>query len=148
MAFLISCEGCDAAERIPENSRAIPLPSGWHRVTIMTNAAPEGIVSYDLCPQCAGPVNSFIANREWLPPNGPPLIGLTAVRNLANDLILKNPDKAAQARARPLLAGWFVGQIMKATAGRADPDFVLDLVQTALSGDRDDKVVSLRGDDR
>ena len=38
------------------------------------------------------------------------------IRN-TNDIIRDNPDKVQQARKRPELAGWFVGQVMKATNG-------------------------------
>jgi aspartyl-tRNA(Asn)/glutamyl-tRNA(Gln) amidotransferase subunit B len=35
----------------------------------------------------------------------------------SNEVIRDNPDKVQQARKRPELAGWFVGQVMKATNG-------------------------------
>ncbi|MBA3325128.1 MAG: hypothetical protein H0T41_07675, partial [Rhodobacteraceae bacterium] len=41
-------------------------------------------------------------------------------------------DKAAQAKAKPALAGWFVGQVMKATGGRANPQAVSELVKARL----------------
>ncbi|MEM9811208.1 MAG: Asp-tRNA(Asn)/Glu-tRNA(Gln) amidotransferase subunit GatB, partial [Pseudomonadota bacterium] len=43
-----------------------------------------------------------------------------------------NPDKVAQAREKPSLAGWFVGQVMKATGGKANPKAVNDLVRAKL----------------
>ena len=36
-------------------------------------------------------------------------------------MVAANPEKAAQARAKPSMAGWFVGQVMKATGGKANP---------------------------
>lgn len=35
----------------------------------------------------------------------------------SNEIIRDNPDKVRQARERPELSGWFVGQVMKATNG-------------------------------
>lgn len=35
----------------------------------------------------------------------------------SNEIIRDNPDKVQQARNRPELSGWFVGQVMKATNG-------------------------------
>jgi Asp-tRNA(Asn)/Glu-tRNA(Gln) amidotransferase B subunit len=37
-----------------------------------------------------------------------------------NKIIADNPDKVQQARRNPVLSGWFVGQVMKATAGQCD----------------------------
>ena len=37
-----------------------------------------------------------------------------------------------QARAKPSMAGWFVGQVMKATGGKANPQAVNDLVKAKL----------------
>jgi len=39
---------------------------------------------------------------------------------LAAELVAAHPDKAEQAFLKPSLAGWFVGQMMKATGGKAD----------------------------
>jgi aspartyl-tRNA(Asn)/glutamyl-tRNA(Gln) amidotransferase subunit B len=49
----------------------------------------------------------------------------TNLVKVANDLIRANPDKVQQARKRPDLTGWFVGQIMKATGGGYRTDQVL-----------------------
>ena len=48
------------------------------------------------------------------------------------EVIAANPDKAEQAKAKPALAGWFVGQVMKATGGKASPQAVNDLLKTKL----------------
>ena len=42
--------------------------------------------------------------------------------------------KAKQARTKPALIGWFVGQVMKATAGKANPQAVNGLLRTKLGG--------------
>lgn len=47
-------------------------------------------------------------------------------------VVAANPDKAEQARAKPALAGWFVGQVMKQTGGKANPQAVQALVRAAL----------------
>ena len=47
-------------------------------------------------------------------------------------MIAANPDKAEQARAKPTMAGWFVGQVMKATGGKANPQAVNELVKARL----------------
>ena len=55
-----------------------------------------------------------------------------AIEAAVDEVIAANPDKAAQARAKPTMAGWFVGQVMKATGGRANPQAVQQLVRAKL----------------
>jgi aspartyl-tRNA(Asn)/glutamyl-tRNA(Gln) amidotransferase subunit B len=57
---------------------------------------------------------------------------LSAIEPLVEELIAKNPEKAEQARAKPALVGWFVGQVMKATDGKANPKAVNELLRTKL----------------
>jgi aspartyl-tRNA(Asn)/glutamyl-tRNA(Gln) amidotransferase subunit B len=54
------------------------------------------------------------------------------IEKIVDDIIAKNPDKVAQAQAKPQLAGWFVGQVMKASAGKANPQAVNDLLKAKL----------------
>ncbi|MFC5386357.1 Asp-tRNA(Asn)/Glu-tRNA(Gln) amidotransferase subunit GatB [Aquamicrobium segne] len=55
-----------------------------------------------------------------------------AIEKAVDDVIAANPDKVEQAQAKPTLAGWFVGQVMKATGGKANPQAVNDLVKARL----------------
>ncbi|MEM9735571.1 MAG: hypothetical protein AAF908_03080, partial [Pseudomonadota bacterium] len=43
-----------------------------------------------------------------------------------------NPEKVEQAKSKPTLAGWFVGQVMKASKGKANPQAVQAIVKTKL----------------
>ncbi len=56
----------------------------------------------------------------------------SAIEATVAQVIADNPDKAAQAVAKPSMAGWFVGQVMKATGGKAAPQTVQDLVRAKL----------------
>ena len=47
---------------------------------------------------------------------------------------LANPEKAAQVRDKPTMLGWFVGQVMKETGGKADPRVVNERVRSKLHG--------------
>jgi aspartyl-tRNA(Asn)/glutamyl-tRNA(Gln) amidotransferase subunit B len=47
-------------------------------------------------------------------------------------VIAANPDKAEQAKAKPQAVGWFVGQVMKATGGKANPQAVNELLKRKL----------------
>jgi aspartyl-tRNA(Asn)/glutamyl-tRNA(Gln) amidotransferase subunit B len=55
-----------------------------------------------------------------------------AIEKVIDEIIGQNPDKAEQARAKPQLAGWFVGQVMKASGGKANPQAVNDLLKAKL----------------
>ncbi len=55
-----------------------------------------------------------------------------AIEKAVADIIAANPDKVAQAREKPSISGWFVGQVMKATGGKANPQAVSDLVKAKL----------------
>ena len=55
-----------------------------------------------------------------------------AIEKAVDDIIAANPDKVEQAKAKPTMAGWFVGQVMKSTGGKANPQAVSDLVKSKL----------------
>jgi aspartyl-tRNA(Asn)/glutamyl-tRNA(Gln) amidotransferase subunit B len=47
-------------------------------------------------------------------------------------IIAANPDQVEKVKAKPSLAGWFVGQVMKSTGGKANPQAVQALVKAKL----------------
>jgi aspartyl-tRNA(Asn)/glutamyl-tRNA(Gln) amidotransferase subunit B len=55
-----------------------------------------------------------------------------AIERAVEAIIAANPDKVAQALAKPTLLGWFVGQVMKATGGKANPQAVNDALKDKL----------------
>jgi aspartyl-tRNA(Asn)/glutamyl-tRNA(Gln) amidotransferase subunit B len=57
---------------------------------------------------------------------------LSAIETVVDEIIAKNPDKVAQARANEKLLGWFVGQVMKASGGKANPQAVNELLKKKL----------------
>ncbi len=57
---------------------------------------------------------------------------LSAIEKVVDEVIAANPDKVEQVQKKPNLAGWFVGQVMKATQGKANPKAVNDLVRKKL----------------
>jgi aspartyl-tRNA(Asn)/glutamyl-tRNA(Gln) amidotransferase subunit B len=57
---------------------------------------------------------------------------LGAIEKVVDDIIAANPDKVAQAKAKPQLAGWFVGQVMKQSGGKANPQAVNDILKAKL----------------
>jgi aspartyl-tRNA(Asn)/glutamyl-tRNA(Gln) amidotransferase subunit B len=57
---------------------------------------------------------------------------LSAIEKVVDDIIAANPDKAAQVKDKPQSLGWFVGQVMKASGGKANPQSVNDLLKSKL----------------
>ncbi|MBW8903879.1 MAG: Asp-tRNA(Asn)/Glu-tRNA(Gln) amidotransferase GatCAB subunit B, partial [Bradyrhizobium sp.] len=57
---------------------------------------------------------------------------VAAIEKVVDDIIAGNPDKVAQAKAKPQLIGWFVGQVMKSSGGKANPQAVNDLLKSKL----------------
>jgi aspartyl-tRNA(Asn)/glutamyl-tRNA(Gln) amidotransferase subunit B len=58
-----------------------------------------------------------------------------AIEKAIDAIIAANPDQAAQVKEKPKTFGWFVGQVMKATGGRANPAAVNDLLKKKLGVD-------------
>jgi len=57
---------------------------------------------------------------------------IAAIEKVVDDIIAANPDKVAQAKAKPQLIAWFVGQVMKSSGGKANPQSVNELLKSKL----------------
>ncbi len=56
-----------------------------------------------------------------------------AIEAAVDEIIAANPAQVEKAKENPKLAGWFVGQVMKATGGKANPKAVNELVSKKLA---------------
>ena len=57
-----------------------------------------------------------------------------AIEAIVDEILAANPDKVAEAKEKPKLAGWFVGQVMKASQGKANPAMVNEILAKKLGG--------------
>ena len=57
-----------------------------------------------------------------------------AIEEALDKVIADNPAQVEKAKSNPKLAGWFVGQVMKATGGKANPKAVNEMVAKKLGG--------------
>jgi aspartyl-tRNA(Asn)/glutamyl-tRNA(Gln) amidotransferase subunit B len=57
---------------------------------------------------------------------------LSAIEKIVDDIVAKNADKVADAKTNPKAIGWFVGQVMKASGGKANPQAVNDLLKKRI----------------
>jgi aspartyl-tRNA(Asn)/glutamyl-tRNA(Gln) amidotransferase subunit B len=55
-----------------------------------------------------------------------------AIDSAVDAVIAANPDKAEQTKTKPGMLGWFVGQVMKSTGGKANPQAVSDALKKRL----------------
>ncbi|MCT4372942.1 Asp-tRNA(Asn)/Glu-tRNA(Gln) amidotransferase subunit GatB [Yangia mangrovi] len=55
-----------------------------------------------------------------------------AIEAAVDEVIAANPAQVEKAKQNPKLAGWFVGQVMKTTGGKANPKAVNDIVAAKL----------------
>src|SRR6266545_6307789 len=82
---------------------------------------------FEICWREGGDPQAIVAARGMTQ-----VSDLSAIEPLVDDLIAQNPDKAEQAKAKPALIGWFVGQVMKASGGKANPKAVNELLRMKL----------------
>jgi len=57
-----------------------------------------------------------------------------AIEAVVDEIIAANPEKAEEYKAKPKALGWFVGQVMQATQGKANPKTVNELLKKKLDG--------------
>ena len=57
---------------------------------------------------------------------------LGAIEAAVDQIIAANPEQVEKAKANPKLAGWFTGQVLKASGGKANPAAVNELVAKKL----------------
>ena len=55
-----------------------------------------------------------------------------AIEAIVQEIIDANPDQVAQVAEKPKTMGWFVGQVMKASGGKANPQAVNEILRKKL----------------
>ena len=54
------------------------------------------------------------------------------IEAIVDKVIADNPDKAAEVKTKPKAVGWFVGQVMQASGGKANPKAVNEILKRKL----------------
>jgi aspartyl-tRNA(Asn)/glutamyl-tRNA(Gln) amidotransferase subunit B len=57
-----------------------------------------------------------------------------AIEAAIKEIVAANPKQVEAYKQKPTMLGWFVGQVMKATGGKANPKIVNELLKKALDG--------------
>jgi len=55
-----------------------------------------------------------------------------ALEKIVEEVIAANPDKAAEVKDKPKMLGWFVGQVMQKSGGKANPKAVNSILRARL----------------
>ncbi|CAN5230792.1 Asp-tRNA(Asn)/Glu-tRNA(Gln) amidotransferase subunit GatB [soil metagenome] len=111
---------------------ASPLPAAY--VAELVALIEEGVISSKIAKE----VFDHVWNGEGSPRAVVEARGLVqvndtgAIEKAVDELIAANPDKAAAVAEKPQALGWFVGQVMKATCGKANPASVNEILKTKL----------------
>jgi aspartyl-tRNA(Asn)/glutamyl-tRNA(Gln) amidotransferase subunit B len=75
----------------------------------------------------------FDVDREIETRNLGQLTDTSAIERAVDQVITANPDKVEEVKAKPKLAAWFVGQVMKQSGGKANPQAVNAILKVRLS---------------
>ena len=109
-----------------------PLPAS--HVAELVALIEEGVISSKIAKE----VFDHVWNGEGSPSEVVEKHGLKqvtdtgAIERAVDEIIAANPDKAAAVAEKPQAIGWFVGQVMKATGGKANPAAVNDILKAKL----------------
>ena len=108
----------------------IPIPSGVEKpgivFSITTNVAKELLDRV----QDSGKTPSSIVDEEGLSQ----VSDLDALRKMAEQVLADNPDQVATYQGgKTTVIGWFVGQIMKQSKGKANPQMVREILEELLA---------------
>ena len=55
-----------------------------------------------------------------------------AIEKVVDEIIAANPKQVEQVKAKPKTMGWFVGQVMKQSGGKANPAAVNEILKSKL----------------
>ncbi len=97
---------------IEENIISTRIAKGVFEIMLENNQDPEEIVEREGLKQ--------VSDSEEL-------------EKIIDNIILNNPDQVEAVKLKPKLIGWFVGQVMKETNGKANPKLVNDLLNDKLN---------------
>ena len=99
-------------------------------VDLISNGTINGKIAKDVFPRMieTGDAPLVIVERDGLKQETD--TGL--IEETVDALIAANPDKVEEARTKPKALGWWVGQLMKATGGKASPAVINEVIKAKL----------------
>ena len=55
------------------------------------------------------------------------------IEKIVDDVMVENPEQVDKVKSNPKLKGWFVGQVMKKSQGKADPKIINQIVNKKIN---------------
>ncbi len=112
-------------------------------ISIVAPSSNSAIVQMVSSGEISGKIAKEVLDYVWQNPDANPrkfveerglgqVTDVCAIEAAVDQVIAANPEKVQQAKLKPALAGWFVGQVMKATGGKASPQAVNELLKKKL----------------
>jgi aspartyl-tRNA(Asn)/glutamyl-tRNA(Gln) amidotransferase subunit B len=109
----------------------------------VTASANNAIISMTFDSTISGKIAKDLLDIVWVEGGDPrELVETRGLRQVTDTgaidaaieaVIAANPDKVEEVKAKPKLAAWFVGQVMKQTGGKANPGAVNAALKTRLN---------------
>jgi len=121
-----------ARRREPETTHASPIPAA--DIAGLVKLIEDDVISSKIAKE--------VFEHMWAGEGAPAAIvearGLVqvtdtgAIEAAVDAIIAANPDKAEAIKTRPQAIGWFVGQVMRETGGKANPAAVNAILKARL----------------
>ena len=121
------------AEKLSINNIALTPEGLGEMVTLITSGTISNKIGKDLLPTLlkdGGSPKAIVEEKGLVQISDP-----TAIEAIIDEVMADNPDELAKYRAgKKKLQGFFVGQVMKRSGGRADPKLTNQLLGKKLNG--------------
>ena len=102
-------------------------------IDLISDGTISGKIAKDVFPKMVetGDDPAEIVEREGLKQ----VTDMDAIEAIVDEIIAANPEQAAGVKEKPKAMGWFVGQVMKASGGKANPQAVNQILKAKLGLD-------------
>ena len=117
-------------EQLAARMRPVSAPQIGGLVALISDGTISGRIAKDVFEKMfsTGDDPAVIVEREGLRQ----VTDVSAIESAVDAVMTANPDKVAEVKEKPKLFGFFVGQVMKATGGKANPQAVNDILKAKL----------------
>jgi aspartyl-tRNA(Asn)/glutamyl-tRNA(Gln) amidotransferase subunit B len=117
-----------------EGKEIADSPVGAHQLGAVLDLVKEGTISgkiakdlFEIVWSEGGDPRALVEQRGMKQ-----VTDMGAIEKVVDEIVAANPDKVADAKTNPKAIGWFVGQVMKASGGKANPQSLNEILKKKL----------------